>query len=317
MIWLDAMEANEEGDRGAALAMAEEVVSLDEGHADAWFAVAQWTLPIDSRGKQMMPDMIQASKSMAAIKKTVELDPQNEHAWKIGGEIMVGHLGMLEHGLEWWEGRKDAAPSDVLPYFEQVSILIRLGFFEEAGEFLEVLDRIIESQPSKSLEARAGRMRVIYEEQASMEKELGFEPQNSKDESWDLISRMRKKKPITETYFLLMFVMPIVFLLGSAAMMVVPSTLVVMLLIIAMYFGIARFSRRLLLKLNRPESFLNRAIDIECSSGKVCVPDDIRVSKLYSYIIKKRTPSFQERLAVIEQSGEPLPMNWSLDVPEL
>jgi hypothetical protein len=317
MIWLDAMEANEEGDRGAALAMAEEVVSLDEGHADAWFAVAQWTLPIDSRGKQMMPDMIQASKSMAAIKKTVELDPQNEHAWKIGGEIMVGHLGMLEHGLEWWEGRKDAAPSDVLPYFEQVSILIRLGFFEEAGEFLEVLDRIIESQPSKSLEARAGRMRVIYEEQASMEKELGFEPQNSKDESWDLISRMRKKKPITETYFLLMFVMPIVFLLGSAAMMVVPSTLIVMLLIIAMYFGIARFSRRLLLKLNRPESFLNRAIDIECSSGKVCVPGDIRVSKLYSYIIKKRTPSFQERLGVIEQSGEPLPMNWSLDVPEL
>jgi hypothetical protein len=114
-----------------------------------------------------------------------------------------------------------------------------------------------------------------------------------------------------------MFVMPIVFLLGSAAMMVVPSTFVVMLLIIAMYFGIARFSRGLLLKLNRPESFLNRAIDIECSSGKVCVPDDIRGSKLYSYVIKKRTPSFQERLGVIEQSGEPLPMNWSLDVPEL
>ena len=317
MIWLDAMEANEEGDRGAALAMAEEVVSLDEGHADAWFAIAQWTLPIDSRGKQMMPDMIQSSKTMSAIRKTVELDPQNEHAWKIGGEIMVGHLGMLEHGLVWWEGRKDAAPSNVLPYFEQVSILIRLGYFEEAGEYLEVLDRMIESQPSKSLEARAGRLRGIYEEQASMERELGFEPQNSKDDSWDLISRMRKKKPITETYFLLMFVMPIVFLLGSAAMMVVPSTLVVMLLIIAMYFGIARFSRRLLLKLNRPESFLNRAIDVECSSGKVCVPDDIRVSKLYSYVIKKRTPSFQERLGVIEQSGEPLPMNWSLDVPEL
>ncbi len=317
MIWLDAMEANEEGDREAALAMAEEVVSLDEGHADAWFGIAQWTLPIDSRGKQMMPDMIQSSKTMSAIRKTVELDPQNEHAWKIGGEIMVGHLGMLEHGLEWWEGRKDAAPSDVLPYFEQVSILIRLGYFEEAGEYLEVLDRMIESQPSKSLEARAGRLRGIYEEQASMERELSFEPQNSKDDSWDLISRMRKKKPITETYFLLMFVMPIVFLLGSAAMMVVPSTLVVMLLIIAMYFGIARFSRRLLLKLNRPESFLNRAIDIECSSGKVCVPDDIRVSKLYSYVIKKRTPSFQERLGVIEQSGEPLPMNWGLDVPEI
>ena len=317
MIWLDAIEANEEGDREAALALAEEVVSLDEGHADAWFAIAQWTLPIDSRGKQLMPDMIQASKTMSAIRKTVDLDPQNEHAWRIGGEIMVGHLGMLEHGLEWWEGRKDAAPSDVLPYFEQVSILIRLGYFEEAGECLGTLDKMIESQPSKSLEARARRLRGIYEEQRSMEEELGFEPQNSKDDSWGLISRMRKKKPLTETYFLLMFVMPIVFLLGSAVMMVVQSTLIVMLLIITMYFGIARLSRRLLLKLNRPESFLNRAIDIECSTGKVCVPDDIRGSKLYTHIIKKRTPSFQERLAMIEKSGEPLPRKWSPKVPGL
>ena len=315
MIWLDAMEAIEGGDREAALALAEEVVSLDEGHADAWFGIAQWTLPVDSRGKQMMPDMIQSSKTMTAIRRTVELDPQNEHAWRIGGEIMVGHLGMLEHGLEWWEGRKEAAPSDVLPYFEQVSILIRLGYFEEAGEYLDDLDRIIESQPSKSLEARARRLRGIYEEQGSMEKELSFEPQNSKDESWGLISRMRKKKPITETYFLIMFVMPIVFLLGSAAMMLMPSTLIVMILIIAMYFGIARLSRRLLLKLNRPESFLNRAIDIECSSGKVCVPDEIRGSKLYSHVIKNRTPSFKERLGVIEQSGEPLPRKWSLEIP--
>ena len=317
MIWLDAMEANEDGNRKEALELAEKVVSLDDEHADAWFAVAQWTLPIDSRGKQIMPDMIQASKSMAAIRKTVQLDPNNEHAWRIGGEIMVGHLGMLEHGLDWWEERKDAAPSDVLPYFEQVSILIRLGYFDEAGDYLEVLDKIVESQPSKSLEARASRMRMIYEEQKSLEDELSFEPQNSKDDSWGLISRMRKKKPITETYFLIMFIMPIVFLIGSAATMLLNSTLIVILLIITLYFGIARLSRRLLLKLNRPESFLNRAIDIECSSGKVCVPDDIRGSKLYSHVLGKRTPSFQERLGLIEQSGEPLPMKWSLDVPKL
>ncbi len=317
MVWLDAMDANENGDREAALALAEEVVSLDEGHSDAWFGIAQWTLPVDSRGKQMMPDMFQSSRTMSAISKTVELDPQNEHAWRIGGEIMVGHLGMLEHGLEWWERRKEAAPSDVLPYFEQISILIRLGYFEEAGEYLDALDGIIESQPSKTLEARAKRLRGIYEEQESMEKELGFEPQNNKDDSWGLISRMRKKKPITETYFLLMFVMPLVFLLGSAATMLIPSTLIVMLLIIVMYFGIARLSRRLLLKLNRPESFLNRAIDIECSSGKVCIPDEIRGSKLYSHVVKNRTPSFQERLGVIEQSGEPIPRKWSLDVPQL
>lgn len=321
MIWLDAIEAEEEGDRSAALTLAEEVVSLDEEHADAWFAVAQWTLPVDSRGNQKMPDMIQASKSMAAIRNAVDLDPQNEHAWRIGGEIIVGHLGMLEHGLEWWEGRKDIAPSDVLPYFEQVSILIRLGYFQEAGKYLDVLDRMIGSQPNKSLESRAQRLRVIFEEQGSMEDELNFEPQNSKHDSWGLIRRMRKKKPITETYFLLMFVMPIVFLLGSLAMMLFGEmkygTAIVMLLIVAMYFGIARFSRKLLLKLNRPESFLNRAIDIESSSGKVCVPDEIRESKLYSYVIGKRTPAYQERLGLIKESSEELPMKWRLTVPEL
>ena len=144
MIWLDAIEANEGGDRSTALSLAEEVVSIDESHADAWFAIAQWVLPIDAKGKQQMPDMIQSSKSMAASRMAVELDPDNEHAWRIGGEIIVAHLGMLEHGLKWWEDRKEVAPSDVLPYFEQISILIRMGCFEQAGEFLDVLDRMVE-----------------------------------------------------------------------------------------------------------------------------------------------------------------------------
>ncbi len=321
MIWLDAIEANEEGDRATALSLAEEVVSIDESHADAWFAIAQWVLPIDARGKQQMPNVIQASKSMTASRKAVELDPNNEQAWRVGGEIMVAHLGMLEQGLKWWEQRKSVSPSDVLPYFEQISILIRMGCFEQAGEYLDVLDKMVERQPSKSLEGRAKRLRIIYEEQSSMEEELSFEPQNSKDESWGLISRMRKKKPLTETYFLLMFVMPIVFLLGSLASYMfagIPySTVIVMLLIVALYFVVINLSRRLLLKLNRPESFLNRAIDMESSSGKVCVPDDIRGSKLYTYVIGKRTPAFKERLGLIEDSGEDLPRKWKPSVPEL
>jgi len=268
-----------------------------------------------------MPDMIQSSKSMSASRKAVELDPDNEHAWRIGGEIIVAHLGMLEHGLKWWEDRKEVAPSDVLPYFEQISILIRMGCFEQAGEFLDVLDRMVERQPSKSLETRAKRLRIIYEEQISMEEELSFEPQNSNDESWGLISRMRKKKPLTETYFLLMFVMPIVFLLGSLASYLFAgmpyATVIVMLAIVALYFVVINLSRRLLLKLNRPESFLNRAIDMESSSGKVCVPEEIRSSKLYTHVVGKRTPAFQERLGLIEESGEALPRKWRPSVPEL
>ena len=319
LLWLDAIEAIEEGDREAALSLANKVISLDEKHSDAWMAVAQLTLPADSRGKPAMPDLAQASKSMSALRKVVTIDPENQHAWRLGGEIMVGHLGMLEHGLQWWEDRKEVAPSDVVPYFEQISILIRLGYFEEAGSCLESLDEIVAKQPNKSLETRAHRMREIFMEQSSMESEVSFSPQNSKDESWGLIKRMMGKKPISETYFLLMFVMPIVFLLGSGAMMLFEGvkygTAMVMLLIIAMYFWIARLSRRLLLKLNRPESFLNRAIDLEASTGKVCIPEDIRSSKLYSHTIDKRLPAYQERLENIERADEALQRSWELVTP--
>ena len=45
-----------------------------------------------------------------------------------------------------------------------------------------------------------------------------------------------------------------------------------MLIIVALYFVVINLSRRLLLKLNRPESFLNRAIDTESSSGRSAYP---------------------------------------------
>jgi len=226
---------------------------------------------------------------------------------------------MLEHGLEWWEERKEVSPNDVIPYFEQAGILIRLGCFEAAEECLNSLDDLVSKQPSKSLESRSQRLRLIFEEQLSLEKEVSFSPENSKDESWGLISRMRKKKPISETYFLLMFVMPIVFLLGTLVMMFLGGTRygtgIVMIFIILLYFWIARISRKLLLKLNRPEAFLNRALDVESTSGKVCIPEDVRSSKLYSYVIGKRLPSFQQRIELIEESAESLPSKWSLTVP--
>ena len=48
MIWLDAIKPMRQG-IGNCLSLAEEVVSIDESHADAWFAIAQWVLPVDSR----------------------------------------------------------------------------------------------------------------------------------------------------------------------------------------------------------------------------------------------------------------------------
>ena len=50
MLWLDAMEAEEGGDRKAALSLAREVVQIDPGHSQAWMAVAEWVLPAPSKG---------------------------------------------------------------------------------------------------------------------------------------------------------------------------------------------------------------------------------------------------------------------------
>ena len=319
MLWLDAIEANESGNRDEALSLAEEVVSIDENHSDAWMGVAQWILPADSRGRQLMPDLAQASKSMSALRRVVDLNPDNEHAWRLGGEIIVGHLGMLEDGLKWWQRRKEIAPSDISPYFEQAFILISMGYFDRAEECLDEMDSIVAKQPSKPLEARARRLREIFMEEAKLEGEVGFEPQNGSDESWGLITRMSGKKPITETYFLIMFVMPIVFLLGTLSMYLFSGvrfgTGIVMILIIVMYFWIAKISRGLLLKVNRPEKFLNRALDHESTTGKVCIPDDLRSSKLYAHLMKSRMPAFKQRLGLIEDSGEKLPGNWELKIP--
>ena len=48
--------------------------------------------------------------------------------------------------------------------------------------------------------------------------------------------------------------------------------------------------------LNRHTLDLERAIDVEATSAKVCVPTEIRGSKLYNHTaIGKRTDAFQDR----------------------
>ena len=64
MLWLDAIEAEERGDRESAISLARDVVHIEESHAEAWMAIAQWSLPVTSRGRQIMPELAQASKAM-------------------------------------------------------------------------------------------------------------------------------------------------------------------------------------------------------------------------------------------------------------
>ena len=62
MVWLDAVEAEQSGDRDAALEAARETVAIDPDHADAWMGVARWSLPAETRGRQEMPSLKQAAK---------------------------------------------------------------------------------------------------------------------------------------------------------------------------------------------------------------------------------------------------------------
>ncbi|MEC8874037.1 MAG: hypothetical protein VX502_01450, partial [Candidatus Thermoplasmatota archaeon] len=58
-----------------------------------------------------------------------------------------------------------------------------------------------------------------------------------------------------------------------------------------------------------------RALDLETTVGKSCVPDEIRGTRLYNSVISSRMPSFKERLSLIEESGEVVPNMWELSIP--
>tara|TARA_B100000131_G_scaffold115033_1_gene112034 strand:+ start:320 stop:1303 length:984 start_codon:yes stop_codon:yes gene_type:complete len=320
LLWLDSIDARDRGDIAEALDLAKKVVEQDEDHCEAWMAIAQLTLPQKSRGRQVMPDLVQSAKALSALKKVVELDPHHPTAWELGGTLIVDHLGMLELGLEWWQQRHLVSPNEIVPVIEQMSIFVRLGDFKSCDERLEMLtDGSMEIPPNKEVEARIFRVRNLVEKARKFEEKRSFRPQNEKDEGWEAIRRMRKRKPISETFFLLTFVFPIVFMLGTTAMIFLGSsgmgTAMVFALIILSYFVISHLSMGLLQSLNRHAFDLDRALDVEATVGKACIPDTIRGSKLYDAVISKRLPAFRERLALIASSEERVPAKWSLAVP--
>ena len=68
-------------------------------------------------------------------------------------------------------------------------------------------------------------------------------------------------------------------------------------------------------KLNRHALDLDRALDVETTSGKICIPDDIRGSKLYNSVISTRAPALKQRIEVIQSSNEKISSKWKLDIP--
>tara|TARA_B100000427_G_scaffold116589_1_gene96877 strand:- start:915 stop:2063 length:1149 start_codon:yes stop_codon:yes gene_type:complete len=320
MVWLDALEAEGSGDRVGALEAAKRVVEMDPKHTDGWMGVARWSLPPESKGRQQMPDLAQAAKSIAALRKVVALDPEPFDPWKLGGVLLVDHLGMMEQGLDWWQQRREFAPYEVAPIIEQIGILVRMGLYDECANLLEQLySEGMEATTSDQL-TQMEAVNKMVSRAAKMEEDEIFKPQNPKHPRWRIIENMKKRKPISPTFFLITFVAPIVFILGTFAMTLLGGTtwgfLVVFVFILACFMVITRLASGMLHRMNRHALDLDRAIDYETTSGKICIPEEIRYSKLYNAMVANRVPALNERLELIVEGGDKIPIRWKLELPE-
>jgi len=66
---------------------------------------------------------------------------------------------------------------------------------------------------------------------------------------------------------------------------------------------------------NRPAFNLLRAMNFEASTGYTVIPEEVRTSVLYMYIMQRKPLAWQERMLKIIDKGTPLPKNWKARYP--
>ncbi len=320
--WLDALEAGEGGDRTSYASIAEEVVQRDPDHVDALWALVDTSLPPIQRGRRIGdPDLATAAKALSRCRRIVELDPDHAAAWMTGGSLLTEDLGMFHQALAWWDDRRAIAPNELMPLVEQVGILTRFGYYIEASERLERLFDPSMDEPSAQQMVRLERMYQEVKGAAGEEPSQFFRPWDPQHEGWERIRMFQHRKPTTQTYWLVFVVLPFLWIeailwnrIISAPSMI--TTIAGFLIIFISFIYGSRFANRITKRINRPAQHLERAIDVESDSGKVCIPDGIRASKLGLALIGKRTKAFRARHEKIVDAGESLPKNWKLQVPD-
>ena len=318
-LWLDAIDAEKGGDREGTLRICKELVALEPDNSDAWMTIARMELPAPTKGKQEMPSLVQTAKSVTALRRVVKLDPENRRAWDLGGTLLVDHLGMMDDALEWWESRRENAPTEVTPLIEQISILVRMGYYEECADLLEEMFSSEMDSVDGGLKMRMGRVSQTVSKASKMESDEIFRPNQPKHPRWEIIEKLKKKKPISQGLFLMLFVAPMAFFVGSASMIFIGdsgwSLPIVFIILLLTVVAISRLSMNLLQSINRHALDLERAIDYETTTGQVCIPESIRESPLYSSLMKSKMPAIKERIYLIVESGERMPKKWELNLP--
>ena len=318
-LWMDAIESEERGDRDSTLRICRELVAKEPDNSDGWMTIARMELPAPTKGKQEMPSLLQAAKSVTALRKVAELDPENRQAWNLGGTLLVDHLGMMDDALEWWERRREYTSTEVTPLIEQISILVRMGYYEECADLIEEMFSTEMDSVDGGVKMRMGRVSQTVSKASKMEAEEIFRPNQPKHPRWDVIERLKKKKPISQGLFLMLFVAPMAFFVGSTSMIFIGnsgwSIPIVFIILLVTVMAISRLSMNLLQSINRHALDLERAIDYETTTGQVCIPESIRESPLYSSLMKSKMPAIKERVRLIVESGEKISKKWELNIP--
>ena len=317
-LWFDYLEAEEGGDRDEQLRLVNKTLKLDDSHIDAWWALAKLELP-----PQGAPTLVQASRCLRACKRVVELDSEHRDAWWRGGQVLVEDLGMLEEALNWWQQRREASPSDPEPLIEQVAILADLGLYPEAAERLSQLwAEGMESMLHSQLQ-RAARLHSIVKKAALREKKHIFQPWDADHEGWKDVEWSRNRKPAQESTQFLLLAGPLVLLevtfwntIDFGESIIWPMLMGFLLVLLTVLFCV-RVSKWITMKLNKPAYNMVRAMDVEVTSGMVCIPDGWRGMKLYQALLVLRSPAWQTRLQRIIDGDEKLPAKWRPNVGDL
>ena len=314
--YLDALEAQDSSDPEGALSSARLAVKLNPQHAEAWWLISNLELP----GGKEQPSLIQASRSLAACKKVLEIEPEHGPAWVRGGQILADELGMYEEALQWWQNRREIVSFEAVPIIEQSAILADIGMYSKASNHLNtVVEMDMEISPKQY--TKVARLAGLLQKAASDEPSNYFRPWEKRHPAWEGIRSRKNKGPMSESLIFLLFVTPFLFIevwlsrgLAGAGFWAFCFTSMILLATVGL--GI-RFTRNIFHKVNRPAFDLLRAQDIETSSGFAIIPEDIRTSKLYMSILQRRPRAYQERTLAIVEGGRNMPKGWKPSIPDL
>ena len=313
--YLDAIEALDSGDREGALEKAYQAVKLDPEHVDAWQLISDAHLLADGKAA----NLIDASKSLTAVRTITKLDPTRIDMWVRGGRLLADELGLMFDALDWWQQVRVHAPYEVTPLIEQATILADLGLYQEGRERIEtILNENMDVATSQY--GRVHQLLGLFNAAVQQNSDGHFKPWERRHPGWAAIETKMRKAPVSETTIFMLITVPVLFgvivlsnfLAGEGLGAFCLTSIVIFIAVIA---GM-RFTKNMFRTINRPAFNLLRAMNFESSSGFSIISEEIRTSVLYMYILQRKPVAWQERMLMIVEEKNKLPKNWNLELPD-